>query len=61
MLKSVQGSYTKSQLKNDSEFEKYKMYGIDTSRDKSRDFDLMSLTYLLTLTVIFSPTIEKIY
>jgi hypothetical protein len=31
-------------LKTIAKFEKYKMYGIDASRDKSRDFDLVSLT-----------------
>jgi hypothetical protein len=37
------------------------MYGIDTSHDKSRDFDLMSLTFWLTLTAKFSLTIDKMY
>jgi hypothetical protein len=31
-------------LKTIAKLEKYKMYGIDTSRDKSRDFDIVSLT-----------------
>jgi hypothetical protein len=37
------------------------MYGIDTSCDKSCDFDLVSLTSRLTLTAKFSLTIDKIY
>jgi hypothetical protein len=37
------------------------MYGIGTSRDKSRDFDLVSLTSWLTLTVKFSLTMNKIF
>jgi hypothetical protein len=37
------------------------MYGIDTSRDKSRDFDLVSFTAELTLTAKFSLTIDKVY
>jgi hypothetical protein len=31
-------------LKMMAKLERYKMYGIDTSRDKPRDFDLVSLT-----------------
>jgi hypothetical protein len=31
-------------LKTIAKLEKYKMYGIDTSCDKSRDFDLVLLT-----------------
>jgi hypothetical protein len=31
-------------LKTIAKLEKYKMYGIDTSRDKSRDFHVVSLT-----------------
>jgi hypothetical protein len=41
--------------------EKYKMYGIDTRHDKSRDFDFVSLTSWLTLTAKFLLTLDKIY
>jgi hypothetical protein len=37
------------------------MYGIDPSRDKSRDFDLASLTSCLKVTAKFSLTVDKIY
>jgi hypothetical protein len=47
-------------LKTLAKFEKYKMYGIDSSRDKSRDFDLVSPTFCLTLTAKFSLTTNKI-
>jgi hypothetical protein len=41
-----------------AKLEKFKLYGI--SRDISRDFDLVSLTWL-TLTAKFSLAIDKIY
>jgi hypothetical protein len=44
-----------------AKLEKYKIYGIVTSRDKSRDFDLVSLTSWLTLTDKFSLTVDNIY
>jgi hypothetical protein len=37
------GRTQSNNLKTIAKLEKYKMYGIDTSRDKSRDFDLVSL------------------
>jgi hypothetical protein len=37
------------------------MYGIDTSPDKSRDFDLVSFTSRLTLTAKYSLTIDKYF
>jgi hypothetical protein len=43
-----------------AKLEKCKMYGIDTSRDKSRDF-VLALTTWLTLTAKLSLTIDKIY
>jgi hypothetical protein len=48
-------------LKMIAMLERYKMYGIETSRDKSRDFDLVSLISSLTLTAKLSQTIDKIY
>jgi hypothetical protein len=36
-----------------AKLDKYKMYGIDTIRDKSRDFDLVSHTSSLPLTIKF--------
>jgi hypothetical protein len=48
-------------LKTIAKLERYKMYGIDTSRDKSCDFDLVSFTSCLTLTAKLSLSIDKIY
>jgi hypothetical protein len=48
-------------LKTIAKLENYKMHGIGTSHDKSRDFDLGSLISCLTLTAKFSLTIDKIY
>jgi hypothetical protein len=57
----LRGLRQSNNLKTIAKLEKYKMCGIDTSRDKSRDFDLVSLTSWLTLTAKFSLAIDKIY
>jgi hypothetical protein len=41
----IRGLRQINNLKTIAKFKKYKMYGIDTSRDKPRDFDLVSLTF----------------
>jgi hypothetical protein len=66
VLKSIVNIYIKglkqsNNLKTTEKLEKYKMYWIDTSRDKSRDFDLVSLTSSPTLTAKFSLTLDEIY
>jgi hypothetical protein len=47
----TRGLRQSNNLKTTAKTEKYKMYEMDTSRDKSRDFDLRSklITYLKTL------------
>jgi hypothetical protein len=39
----VAKTYTITNIKTIAKLEKYKKYGIDTNREKSRDFDLLSL------------------
>jgi hypothetical protein len=56
----LRGLRQSNNLKTIAKLEKYKMNGIDTSRDKLRYFNLVSLT-CLTLTAKFSLTIDKIY
>jgi hypothetical protein len=62
MLKNNnRGLRQSNNLKTIAKLEQYKMYGIDTSRDKSRDFDLVSVTHLLSDCKIFANYRQNIF
>jgi hypothetical protein len=60
-MNETRGLSQSNNLKTRAKLEKFKMCGIDTNRDKSRDFDLVSLNSCLALTAKFSLTINQIY